>query len=163
MTVELFMRKRAARHAGEVGLFCDTEAYEDDWKVVPVDSEVRAELATERNMQMLKFVWALAGLIADNTEYYLDKLDAMDGPQGLKIKARHCKLVVDQETGECTVRPMSLKRLSNEAFQRLLKRMVWVVCNDVIPTMPEGELRAEVEKMIEDKRKPKEPADAAER
>jgi hypothetical protein len=154
MTVELFLRKRAARHAGEVGLFCDAVAFEDDWRIIPIDTEVRAELATERNAAMLRFVWALAGMIADNTEFYLDRQDAMDGPLGLKMRAHHCKPVVDPETGEVTLRPLSLKRLSNEAFHRLLRRFVWVTCNQIVPGMDEGPLRAEIEEMIRDKRQP---------
>jgi hypothetical protein len=158
MTIELFMRKRAARHAGEVGLFCDAELFEDDWKTVPLDAEVRAELATERNMALLKFAWSLAGIIAENTEFYLDKQDAMDSvqPPGLKVLARHCKTVIDPETGECVIKPMSLKRLSNEAFLRLVRRMVWVTCNQILPGMEDGPLRAEIEDMIRDKRQPKE-------
>jgi hypothetical protein len=151
------MRKRAARHSGEVGLFCDGAAFEEDWRLIPIDTEVRAELATERNAALLRFVWALAGLIADNTEFYLDKEDAMENvPNGLKVRARHCKPVVDPETGEVTIKPLSLKRLSNEAFRRLVNRMVYVTCHDIIPHMPEGELRAEIEEMIRDKRQPKE-------
>ena len=156
MTVELFLRKRAARHAGEVGLFNDSVAFEEDWQAVPVDTEVRAELATERNSQMLKFVWCLAGKIADNTDFYLDRTDAMDGPLGLKMRAHHCKPVTDPKTGEVTLRPMSLKRLSNEAFHRLLKRMVWVTCNEILPGVDEPALRAEIEQMIADKRVPRE-------
>ncbi len=125
VSVELFLRKRAARHANEVGLFCDGAAFEDDWRIIPIDTEVRAELATERNAALLRFVWALAGMIADNTEYFLDKTDAMENvPNGLKVRARHCKPVVDIETGELTIKPLSLKRLSNEAFRRLVNRMV---------------------------------------
>lgn len=161
MTVELFMRKRAARRAGEVGLFCDAELFEEDWKTVPLDAEVRTELATERNMALLKFAWSLAGIIADNTEFYLDKQDAMDSvqPPGLKVLAHHCKTVVDPGTGECVVKPMSLKRLSNEAFLRLVRRMVWVTTTRIIPGMDEGPLRAEVEEMVRDKRQPREDAD----
>lgn len=148
MTIETFLVKRKSRYTGEVGLFSNSQLSEDDFAAVPIDTEVRVEMATERNMQMLKFVWALAGMIANNTDYFLDSDDAMNGPQGLKIKARHCKIVVDKETREIQVRPLSLKRLSNEAFHRLLKRMVFVVCTDLIPGMDEGPLRDEIEKMI---------------
>lgn len=158
MSIETFLRKRRALHAGEVGLFPDSPIAEEDFGLVPLGAEVRAELATERNMAMLKFAWALAGLIAENTEFYLDKNDAMDGPMGLKMKAHHCKPVVDQATGEVTLRTLSLKRLSNEAFHRLLKRFVWVTCHQIVPGMDEGPLRAEIEEMIRDKRQPAEEA-----
>jgi hypothetical protein len=154
VTIETFLRKRKALYAGEVGLFPDSPIAEEDFAPVPMGAEVRTEMATERNMAMLKFVWALAGMIADNTEFYLDRNDAMDGPLGLKMRAHHCKPVVDQATGEVTLRPMSLKRLSNEAFHRLLRRFVWVTCNQIIPGMDEGPLRAEIEELVRDKRRP---------
>ena len=157
MTVETFLRKRGALHAGEVGLFPDSPIAEEDFAVVPAGAEVRAELATERNAAMMRFAWALAGKIADNTEFYLDRNDAMDGPLGLKMRAHHCKPIVDPQTGEVTLRPLSLRRLSNEAFGRLVKRFVWITCNEIIPGLDEGPLREEIEEMIRDKRHPKEP------
>lgn len=156
MTVEVFLRKRGARHANEVGLFCESPICEDDFKVIPMDAEVRAELATERNATMVKFAWALATVVADNTEWYVDKDDAMNSvvPPGLKVLARHCKAVVDQETGEMIIKPRSLKRLTNEAMVRLIRNMTWAVTTKLIPGIKEDALRAEVEKMVADRRGP---------
>lgn len=159
MTIETFLRKRRGA-PGEVGLFAESQIAEDDMALVPMGAEVRVEMATERNAAMLRFVWALAGIIADNTDAYLDRDDAMNGPLGLKMRAHYCKPVVDPGTGEVTLRPLSLKRLSNEAFARLCKRFIWVTCNQILPGMEDGLLRAEIEDMVRDKRAPKENNDA---
>ena len=157
MSVELFLHKRPARHVGEIGLFSDAAVFADEWATIPADTEVRAELSTERNARLLKFAWVLAGIVADNTEFYVDKADCMDSvdPPGLKILARHCKAVVNPETGEITIKPRSLRNLSNEALARVVRRMLWAVTNTIIVGMDEGPLRAEIEEILRDRREPK--------
>src|SRR5580658_2094145 len=68
MPVEVFMRKRGARYVGERGLFIEQPVFEDDFNIIAMDGEVKATLSTEINSQMLKFVWALATKIAENSE-----------------------------------------------------------------------------------------------
>jgi hypothetical protein len=110
--------------------------------------ELRVEITTERNLRQLAFAWVLAGKIADNTDCFLDKNDAMDNvPWGLKCRARHAKAVSDPVTGEVTVKPLSLKRLDGEAFKRLLDRMIHVTCTEIIPGMDANRLTEEIEAM----------------
>jgi len=147
--VEMFMRKRGAKYVGERGLFIEQPIFEDDFNIIPMEGEVRASLSTERNAQMLKFIWALAGKIAENSEAFLDKDDVIENvPYGLKCRAKHAKAVVDPETGEVAIKPLSLKRLDGEAFKRLLDRMVFVACRDIIPGMEPGKLTDEIEAML---------------
>jgi hypothetical protein len=148
VAVETFLRKRKSRYAGEPGLFSDSPMSEEDFSAIPMDTEVRVEMATERNLAYLKFIWGLAGIVAKNTEFYLDKDDAVDGPQGLKILVRHCKMVTDTKTGEVIIKPMSLRRLSNEAMLRLKNRMIYIVVTKLIPAMDSDVLRKEVEDYI---------------
>jgi hypothetical protein len=148
MPLEVYGVKRKAQ-PGEIGLFIDSPVFAEDFAKIKLGTEVRLEITTERNAQMFKFLWALAGKIAENSESFLDREDAMDNvPYGLKCKAGHAKAVVDPETGKVTVRPLSLKRLDGEAFKRLLDRMVYVACRDIVPGMEPGPLTDEIEAML---------------
>jgi hypothetical protein len=148
MSLELFGVKRAAK-AGEVGIFFDSPVFADDFTTIKLGAELRVQITTERNLRMLAFVWALAGKISDNSDAYLDKEDAMDNvPYGLKCRAKHAKAVVDPVTGEVVVKPLSLKHLDREAFKRLLDRMIYVTCTEIIPGMEPGKLTDEIEAML---------------
>jgi hypothetical protein len=148
VSISTFMVKRGARYAGERGLFCGNSMSEDDFEPVAMDTEVQVEIKSERQLSTLKFIWGLATILAEQTEWFLDKEDAVNGPQGLKILARHCKLVTDLKTGEVTLRPMSMARKSNEAMQRLKNRMIYVVVTKLMPGMDSETLRKEVEAYI---------------
>ena len=150
MPLELFGTKRLPRSMTEAGIFFDFEAFAAEFATIAIGAELRVEITTERNLRMLAFAWVLAGKIADNCDdVYLDKDDAMNNvPYGLKCRAKHAKAVVNPETGEVTIKPLSLKRLDGEAFKRLLDRMVYVACRDIIPGMELGKLTDEIEAML---------------
>jgi hypothetical protein len=163
MPLEVYGVKRKAKHAGEVGIFIDSPAWADDpvWIKTEMGTDLRLKITTARNLRQLAFAWVLAGKIAENCDgVYLDKDDAMDNvPYGLKCRAKHAKAVVDPVTGEVTVKPLSLKRLDGEAFKRLLDRMVYVTCTEIIPGLEVSVLRDELEAMVGGKRmKPTEKA-----
>jgi hypothetical protein len=146
--LELYGIKRAAK-AGEVGIFIDSPVFAEDFARIKLGTELRVEITTERNLRMLAFAWVLAGKIADNTDCFLDKNDAMDNvPYGLKCRAKHAKAVVDPVTGVVTVKPLSLRRLDGGAFQQLLDRMVYVTCTEIIPGMEPGRMTDEIERML---------------
>lgn len=149
MPLDLAGVKRGAKHAGEPGIFFDFEVFAEQFAKIAPGTELRVEITTERNLRQLAFAWVLAGKIAENSETYLDKDDAMDNvPYGLKCRAKHAKAVVDPVTGEVTVKPLSLRRLDGEAFKRLLDRFIWVTCREILPGMEPGRLTDEIEAML---------------
>jgi hypothetical protein len=146
--LELYGVKRKAK-ANEVGIFIDSPVFAEDFARIKLGTELRVEITTERNLKMLAFAWTLAGKIAENTDWYLDKNDVMENvPWGLKCRAKHAKAVVDPVTGEVTVKPLSLKRLDGEAFKRLLDRMIYVTCTEIIPGLEPGKLTDEISAML---------------
>jgi hypothetical protein len=146
--LELYGVKRVSK-ANEVAIHIDSPVFAEDFARIKLGTELRVEITTERNLKMLAFAWVLAGKIAENTDWYLDKNDAMENvPWGLKCRAKHAKAVVDPVTGEVTVKPLSLKRLDGEAFKRLLDRMVLVTCRDIIPGLEPGKLTDEISAMV---------------
>lgn len=145
--LELYGVKRTAK-ANEVGIFFDTPVFAEDFAKVKLGTELRVELTTERQLKLLAFAWVLAGKIADNSDWFLDKQDAMDAvPNGLKCLAGHADIVLDPATGGVKVKPKSLRRLDGEEFRRLLDRMVFVTCRDIIPGMDANRLTEEIEAM----------------
>ena len=155
MTVELFGTKRGAKHVGEQAIFFDFEVFANEFATIAIGTELRVEITTARNLLQLAFAWVLAGKIADNSDVYIDKDDAMNNvPWGLKCRAHHAKSVINPETGEATIKPVSLNRtiegklMDGEAFKRLLDRMVYVACRDITPGMEPGHLTDEIEAML---------------
>lgn len=117
----------------------------DDLVRVPQDRDVLVRVSSPRNMKLMRFMWALADKVADACEGLHDKDDAMDM---LKIKARHVKYITDPRTGAVQIVPKSLAKTDGAALSRLANRMVYIVCSDIIPTLDEGTLRAEILSMV---------------
>jgi len=144
MTINTTLTKRPALHKGEVGFFPDNPMSQDDIAVFAMYAETMHAIRTERNLQALKFLWGLVHKTADNTDYFLDKDDAMDS---LKIKVGYSKSVYDPHTREMEVRPKSLKHISDEQLRLLTERMMDVICAEIIPGMEKNTLRKEIEEM----------------
>jgi hypothetical protein len=142
--VELILVKRAAR-AGEIGLFCDAQPYEDDWSSLKIGSEVKAECTNPHNLKYLKFFWALATKVAENCDFLIDKDDAKER---ILLEARHFKTVFDPLRNRAEVKAKSIAGLSGDTWLRLLRRCTYVVITKFLPGMEENELKAEIEKMI---------------
>ncbi len=143
--IESVLTKRKAKHVGEVGLFPDNAMAGDDLRPVSDGTEVMARWGSPRNIQLNKFMWALADKVSQNVDGLQDREDALEY---LCVKARFMKTVLDPKTGKLEIRRKSTRRLSNEEFQRLIDRLVFIVCNEVIPSLDETALRAELEAMV---------------
>jgi len=145
MTINTTLTKRPALHKGEVGFFPDNQMSADDIVPVAMYSETMHRITSERHLQALKFLWALVHKVADNTDYFLDKDDAMEK---LKVKVGYSKSVYDPYTRETVVRGRSLKKISAEALHTLTDRIADVVCMDLMPGMKRNELYREIEEMV---------------
>lgn len=112
---------------------------------LPNGKEFLVSIRTPRNIRQFKLAWALAAKVAEACDFLHDQEDAMDW---LKIKARHVKII--QHDGQVAIIPRSIAfaSLSQEAFKRVLDRMIYVTCTEIVPGLEEGDLRREIEGMI---------------
>ena len=120
---------------------------EEDLQKVPLAKDVLVTVRSPRNIKQFRLAWALAAKVADACEFLHDPADAMDW---LKVKARHVKLITDPRTGQVAIIPKSIAfaSLSQDAFKRVLDRMIYVTVSEIIPGLDEGKLRAEISAMV---------------
>lgn len=124
----------------------------DEVALIPAGQDVLVTAKVPRNVKQHRLAWALAEKVAEACDFLHDRDDGMEW---LKIKARHVRMIQDPKTHQVAIIPKSIAfaSLSQAAFSRVLNRMIWVVCNEILPGLDEGELRAELEKMTADNRK----------
>ncbi len=145
MTAEITMTKRGALAKGELGLFPDSSLASDDLMHVPSNKELLVKARAPRSINQHRFAWALAQKVAENCHWLPDKRAAMDY---MLIKSRHVDFIVSPN-GELTILPKSIAfaSLSQDAFSRVLNRMIYIVCSEIIPGLNEKNLRSELEAM----------------
>lgn len=140
------MRKAVAK-AGQIGLFPRNEMSDGDLRSVSQDRDLLVTVKTPRNPKQFALAWALAQKVSEACEWLHDKEDAMDW---LKLKARHVKMLQDPHTQKVAIVPKSIAfaSLSQDAFKRVLDRMIWVTVNEIVPGLDESVLRREIESMV---------------
>ncbi len=153
---DLVMRKRAGR-AGEIGLFVDTQVFEEDFGHIKMDAEVKAVVTTPRSLRQLKFAWGLATKIAEGCGWVETKEDAMDF---MLIEARHFRRIFDplRNVAILKPKPTNFGAMDGTDYTRLLKRIVHVAVTIMIPGMDDKSLIAEIEAMIGPDIQPEPPA-----
>ena len=139
--IEVAVSKRKAKYAGEVGLFGADQVADEEIKRLS-DDMVWAEITVPRNLKQMRYLWAIAQKLSDGG-LYESKEDAMDD---LRIRARFARWGV--EDGRTIVVPRSLSRQRSDVLSRLISRVIWIVCSDLLPHIKENELRKEIEEMI---------------
>lgn len=138
--------KRRALYPREVGFFPSTPMAEQDISTVAMDSEVICSFYSPRNLEALKFLWALVHKTAENSDRWLDKDEAMTD---LKLRAGFAKMVFNNKTRELELRPKSLKRISDEEMRSLTNKVIEIICAEVLPGMRNNDLRKEIEEMCQ--------------
>ena len=144
MSIETTLVKRPALYQGEVGFFPTNPMAWDDIAPVKMGSEVVCSFYTPRNLESLKFLWALVHKTADNSDRWLDKDEAMED---LKMRARFAKFVRDRD-GNMTLRPKSLKRINEEQLRLLTEKIMDIIVQEILPGMKRNDLRREIEEML---------------
>jgi len=139
--IEIAAQKRKAKFAGEIGLFGVDQIADEEIKKLP-DDMVWAEITVPRNLKQIRYLWAIASKLADGG-LYDSKEDAMDD---LRIRARFARFGV--EDGRTVIVPRSLSRQRGDVLSRLINRIIFVVCSDLLPHIKEKDLRAEIEEMV---------------
>lgn len=145
---EMIMRKVRASSVGANSfvLVPVHEIYDDELSSIPQDTDLRIVANTPRNAKQHRLAWCLAKLVSESCDWLPDKDSAMDW---LKIKARHVKIIQDPATEQIAIIPKSIAfaSLSQQAFKRVLDRMIFITCAEIIPGLDEGDLRGELEAM----------------
>jgi hypothetical protein len=141
--IEIAVVKRRALYKDEIGLFAVDQIADEEIKRLPNDeAPLWAEITTPASLKLLRLLWAIATKLAQGG-LYPDKDVAMED---LKIRARHARFAVEKD--RVVIVPRTLSRLSRDKLSRLADRMIFVVCDQLLPGMDESEFRAELEKML---------------
>jgi len=139
--IEISAIKRKAKYAGEVGIFGTDQVSDEEIKKLG-DEMVWLEITIPRNLKQMRYLWALAQKLADGG-LYDSKEDAMDD---LRIRAKFARWSV--ENGRAVAVPRSLSRQRGDVLSRLINRIVFIVCSQLLPHIEEADLRAEIEEMV---------------
>lgn len=145
MAISTTLVKRPALYVGEVGLFPSNPIAEEDIAPVVMGAEVVCDCYSPRNLEGLKFLWALVHKATENSDRWLDKDEAM---KDLKLRAGFTRVLYDNKAKKLELRPKSLKTVSNEELANLTTKIIDIICVEVIPGMEANKLRAEIEKMV---------------
>lgn len=114
---------------------------------VPGGKEVLVTVRAPRNPRQHRLAWALAQKVSEACDWLPDAESAMDW---LKIRCRHVRIVHNPATGHSFIVPKSIAfaSLNQQSFSRLLNRMVYVICSEIVPGLSEADLRSEIEAMV---------------
>jgi hypothetical protein len=114
---------------------------------IPTTADLLVTVRTPRNPRQHRLAWALADKVAEACDWLNDRSEAMDY---LKMKAHHVRIMVEPKSGKTFIVPRSIAwaSLPQAAFNRFFNRIVWIVCNDIVPGLKEKDLRDELTKMV---------------
>lgn len=143
------MRKVLARDvpSGTPVLVATDEIAAEELGLLPSGKDLLVSAKSPRNPRQHRLAWALAQKLSESCDFLHDREDAMDY---LKIRCRHVKWISNPKTGNVFPVPKSIAyaSLDQAAFNRLLRRMIYVICTEIVPGLPESDLRAEIEAMV---------------
>jgi len=148
VTIHTFLVKRKAKYRGEVGLFPNSEMAEEDLVPIARDQEVSVALRREKNIQALRYLWGLVHKVADNTDLFLDKDDAMEA---FKVRVGYSKAIYDPHARKIESKGRSLTRISDEQLRLLTDAITTVICTEILPGIKRKQLREEIEEMLRER------------
>lgn len=104
----------------------------------------RVEVVRARNPRRFRLFWGLVGVCMDNTDTHLSKEAWADY---LKILAGHVEVV--KRRGEVIKLPKSIAfgSLPEAEFSEFMSRLMDAVRTEIIPGLPEADLRRELEEI----------------
>lgn len=120
---------------------------EDELQSIPTDKDLLVTVKTPRNIKQFNLGWALAQKVADCCDWLHDKQDAMDW---MLIQARHVKYLTNPKTGKVEIIPKSiaLASMKQDQFDRLFKRLTYIVLTEIMPGVDDTTLHAELLEMV---------------
>lgn len=140
------MRKRPGR-AGEIGLFTDSEIFDEEFASIPTNTDVKVKITSPRSLKQLRYAWALATKISQACDWLQTKDEAMEF---MLIEAKHVRRIYDPLRKIAYLRPLptNFGEMDGTKYSRLLNRMVYVATTLIVPGLPENDLKREVEAML---------------
>lgn len=111
------------------------------WQVGEV---CRADFTKPREHKSIKRYWALVKLVYSNSEQF-KSMDQVH--QYLKIRCGHATQIVSKSTGEIfeVADSIDYDTIDDEAqFQEIWRRVVDVVCKDILPNVTENMIEYEI-------------------
>lgn len=120
----------------------DDEAVRVSRKWQPGESVV-VDLKKPRAHRSLRRYWGLCNLVMQNSDKFKSPSQVSDY---LKIRSGHCSLIASEKTGEIFQIPDSIDydTLDEPEFQEVWKRVVDVVCEDILPGITHEEIATEI-------------------
>lgn len=111
-------------------------------------AEALVHAKTPRNVRHHRLAWVLAEELANCCDFLFDREDAMEY---LKLKSRHVDWLTDHQTGKVYPRTRSIAfaSLSQEKFDTIFNRFVWVACNVIVPDLEEQALRDRIHQIVD--------------
>ncbi len=144
--IECAVLRRPAQYKGEVGLFGVDQHSDETIKSVG-SNQAWAKITLPRNLKQQRFLWALCAKLVDGG-LYEDKDEAM---KAIKMRVGWCDKVAKLNANlepYVTEEPRSLSGADADALGRLINRVVWVVCAELLSHIKEEDLRREIEEMM---------------
>lgn len=141
MTAEIAMRRVGNK------LEAVDPVSEEMLQAIPTNKDLLVVVKTPRNVRQFKLAWALAHKLAEACDFLHDSEDAMDF---LKVKAKHFRAVHDPLREVTHIFPKSINwaSLSQEGFNTIFKRMIYIVTAEILPGLPDTDLKREIEAMV---------------
>jgi hypothetical protein len=140
--IEIAVTKRPALYKGEVGIFPTSQDGDEDLSRIAAGTDAWAKISTPRNARLLRYVWAIATKLAKGG-VYLDKNEAM---ADLCVRCKHFDTFTVTDN-KVVVARRSIGGGADELMQ-LANRMIWLICDEILPDMSESEFKAELEEML---------------
>jgi hypothetical protein len=145
MTIDTFMTKRRALYKGEIGFFPSTPWAEEEVSLATNDTEVICRWYAPKTLEALRYLWGLVHKVAENTDLWRDRYDAMDY---FKIRGGWSKMVWNSVKKDMEAQPKSLTRISDARLRLLTQQTTDAILTEVWPHMKRKELTREIEEMI---------------
>lgn len=119
---------------------------EDLQRVKPGKQYMVRIVAAPKTANQMRFIRALAAKVAGGCGWLADATEATDY---LKLKAGFFKVVKNKEGDMTFLVPKSYDDVDDvEEFSRLIDKMIHIICTEILPDFPAGQLRREVERMV---------------
>ncbi|HEV3385466.1 MAG TPA: hypothetical protein VG097_11675 [Gemmata sp.] len=145
MSQEIHFRKRTGK-AGEIGLFLETEVFENEWNSIPRGAEVRADVTVPATLKYMRFFRALCGLLAEQCEWLNN--DAEFAKEQVLMECRHVTYHHDRLRGTTEIRAKTTRNLTADQWVRLIERAKYAVEHKFLPGTPVSSIREEIESTI---------------
>lgn len=114
---------------------------------LPRGKDLAVDARSRRNMGQHRLYWAMCGLVAESSDRFGDAEEVSDF---IKYSTKHVKLAHNPVTGASFLIPKSISEasMSGEQFTRYFNRALHIVLTEILPGVPEGELRAQIENIV---------------